>query len=222
MHASKHIWWIITVVKLQIFKSVYSRVLRKRNCFNWVRKRVTFWLLWWNWTTFLNWNLKAIFFKLSFAVVSSNRVRLWWIYCRSPCQESWIWSFQPFTSFKISWKEKSTKSDLKSLERSRKQWSEGKKVLFRITFEFRSLHPLLKSHYNDLKRLNLMVRCTKFNTSTQNSKTSQIVTINQKEIKVEETVRSKKTHFIFNIKKKKHFKEKASNSTTGRRLLRGA
>ena len=36
-----------------------------------------------------------------------------------------------------------------------------------------------------------MVRCTKFNTSTQNSKTSQIVTINQKEIKVEETVRSK-------------------------------
>ena len=83
------------------------------------------------------------------------------------------------------------KSDLKSLERSRKQWSEGKKVLFRITFEFRSLHPLLKSHYNDLKRLNLMVRCTKFNTSTQNSKTLQIVTINQKEIKVEETVRSK-------------------------------
>ena len=67
-----------------------------------------------------------------------------------------------------------------------------------------------------------MVRCTKFNTSTQNSKTSQIVTINQKEIKVEETVRSKKTHFIFNIKKKKHFKEKASNSTTGRRLLCGA
>ena len=149
MHASKHIWWIITVVKLQIFKSVYarsySRVLRKRNCFNWVRKRVTFWLLWWNWTTFLNWNLKAIFFKLSFAVrVSSNRVRLWWIYW-SPCQESWIWSFQPFTSFKISWKEKSTKSDLKSLERSRKQWSEGKKVLFRITFEFSFATPFVKT-----------------------------------------------------------------------------
>ena len=27
-----------------------------------------------------------------------------------------------------------------------------------------------------------MVRCTKFNTSTQNSKTSQIVTINKKEM----------------------------------------
>lgn len=96
-----------------------------------------------------------------------------------------------------------------------------RKFYFALLLSFRSLHPLLKPHYNDLKRLNLMVRCTKFNTSTQNSKTSQIVTINQKEIKVEETVRSKSINFIFNIEKK-HFKEKASNSTIGRRLIRGA
>ena len=66
-----------------------------------------------------------------------------------------------------------------------------RKFYFALLLSFRSLHPLLKPHYNDLKRLNLMVRCTNFNTSTQNSKTSQIVTINKKEIKVEETVRFK-------------------------------
>ena len=51
---------------------------------------------------------------------------------------------------RASREKKSMKLHLNPLERSRKQWSEGKKFSFCITFKFRSLLASLKPQYNSL------------------------------------------------------------------------